>query len=391
LTPQPGPQKQQPPKLKDEGKFLKLDYFPQVENRSLEEKLEGAPNFRQVKGTQIFGAAQPSVSGIRNVLDRAGAKDKRVMWTNMREEPVLYINGRSVSLRDLKMPFENAHDFRGLSGKEIEATENRLKDEILAEAQKHPGRQVLLHGEDRDGKLSKEWVKLDQGSVKTPREVYDQLRKEGYKVDYERVPVTDEKAPEPKDLEALTQRIGGADDSTPQIFNCHAGRGRTTTAMVVAQLIQDAGKPAKEGGHQPPFQRIPSVRKDIKEQGNHERGEYKVILRTIRALDNGLESKSKTDQVLDRTQHMQNLRTEIAKLRDKSLDPTRDLPSRQFAGERGKDYLHRYHTLITFQQYCKEQADKGFQVPFGKWLESKPELGEVLKDLELDSSPLPRP
>ena len=46
---------------------------------------------------------------------------------------------------------------------------------------------------------------------------------------------------------------------------------------------------------------------------------------------------------------------------------------------------------ITFQQYCKEQADKGFQVPFGKWLESKPELGEVLKDLALDSSPLPRP
>ena len=73
------------------------------------------------------------------------------------------------------------------------------------------------------------------------------VRANVYNVDYEQVPVTDEKAPEPKDLEALTQRIGGADASTPQIFNCHAGRGRTTTAMVVAQLIQDAGKPAKEG------------------------------------------------------------------------------------------------------------------------------------------------
>jgi hypothetical protein len=380
--PQAAPSHMPGPKLKTEGKFLKFDYFPQVENRSLEEKVEGAPNFRQVKGTQIMGAAQPTVSGIRNVLDRAGARDKSVMWTNMREEPVLYVNGRSVSLRDLKMPFENAHDFQGVSGKEIEATERRLKDEILAQAQKEPGRQVMITGEDHEGKLTKEWVKLDEASVRTPREIFDQLKKEGYKVDYERVPVTDEKAPEPKDLEALTKRVGTANSETPQIFNCHAGRGRTTTAMVVAQLIQDAQQRPAEGGPQTPFQRKPSVRQDIKEQGNGDRGEYKLILRTIRALDNGIESKAKTDQVLDRTQHMQNLRTDIAKLKYRSEDPTKDLASRQFARQRGQDYLHRYHTLITFQQYSQEQAGTGFQVPFSKWLESRPELGEMLKDLE---------
>jgi hypothetical protein len=356
--------------LKTAEKFLKLDYFPQVENRSLEERVEGAPNFRQVKGTSIFGAAQPTVSGIRRLLDRSGARDRDVMWTNMREEPVLYVHGRSVSLRDLKVPFENAHDFQGVSGKEIEATESRLKDEILAQARGNAGGQILLHGEDQKGRLTEEWVRLDPSSVKTPREVFEQLRKEGYKVDYERVPVTDEKAPEPKDLEALVRRVGRADSRTPQIFNCHAGRGRTTTAMVVAQLIQDARQGPASGGHQTAFQRISSVRLDISEQANRQRGEYRLILRAIQALHQDLESKSKTDQVLDRTQHMQNLRTDIAKLRERSEDPTRDLSSREFARQRSEDYLHRYHTLIAFQRYCKEQAKKGFSLPFGKWLES---------------------
>jgi hypothetical protein len=103
--------------LLSKGKFLKLDYFPQVVNTALKEKIEGAPNFRQVKDTNVYGVAQPTVQGIRNVLDRAGAKDKTVMWTNMREEPVLYINGRSVSLRDIKVPFENAHDTKASTAK----------------------------------------------------------------------------------------------------------------------------------------------------------------------------------------------------------------------------------------------------------------------------------
>jgi hypothetical protein len=269
----------------------------------------------------------------------------------------------------------------------MEATEKDLKDELLSEASKYPGKHILIHGEDKDGKLTTEWVKLDKDSVKTPKEVYDDLKKEGYKVDYQRVPVTDEKTPEADDLEALTKRVGKAGPDTPQIFNCHAGRGRTTTAMVAAQLIQDAKTRAKEGGQEPKFHRIPAVRQDIKEQGDYEKGEYRLILRTIQALDNGLDSKSKTDEVLDRTQDMQNLRTEIKKLKDKSEDPTRDAQSRYSAHERGKDYLHRYHTLITFEEYCKDQADKGFKVPYGKWLEGKPELSKMLESIELAYNP----
>lgn len=34
--------------------------------------MEGAPNFREVKGQQIFGSAMPTVEGMRQVLRHVG-------------------------------------------------------------------------------------------------------------------------------------------------------------------------------------------------------------------------------------------------------------------------------------------------------------------------------
>lgn len=365
-------------KLLGKGAILKFDQYPTLQNPNLEEKLLGAPNFRQVKNTEMYGVAQPTIDGIRQVLDRTGAKDREVQWTNMREEPVIYINGRSFSLRELGHPLENSDDFQGQDGAAMDRTESQLKAEIMAEAEKFGGK-LLIHDEDKEGKVVARWVDICESSVKTTQEVFDGLKAEGYKVDFARVPVTDEKTPQAGDLDALVDRIGGADPSTPMIFNCHAGRGRTTTAMVAAQLIQDA----KRGAEQPEFQRQPAVRQDIREQGRYDRGEYRLILRLIQALDGGEASKSQTDMILDRTGDMQNLRTEIARYREKSLDPNRDEASRSRSEARGLDYLHRYHTLITFNEYVNENAKDGFKVSYSEWLKGKPELDEMLQQFEL--------
>ncbi len=373
-------------KLLGKGAILKFDQYPTLQNPNLGEKIEGAPNFRQVKNTEVYGVGQPTVDGIRQVLDRTGAKTRVVQWTNMREEPVVYINGRSFSLRELGQPFENSDDFHGQDGAAMNRTEEELKVEILAEAEKFGGK-LLVHDEEGD-KVVARWVDITDASVQTTQEVYDGLKAEGYKVDFARVPVTDEKTPQPDDLDALVQRIAGADASTPMLFNCHAGRGRTTTAMVAAQLIQDA----KRGADQPEFQRQPAIHQDIREQGRYDRGEYRLILRLIQALDGGETSKSQTDTVLDRTGDMQNLRTEIARYREKSMDPNRDEASRSRSESRGLDYLHRYHTLITFNEYVNESAKDGFKVPYSEWLKGKPELDEMLQQFELAfQAPAPVP
>lgn len=358
------------------GRILKQDQFPGMSPQGLREQVDGAPNFRQVEGTNVYGVAQPTVQGLRNVLDRAGAREHTVMWTNMREEPVVYVNGRSFTLRLADHPFDNSTDYVGQTAERVERADSQLKDEVLREAQANGGR-ILLHGETADGSVVPEWVEISPGSVQTPKEVYQQLRAEGYQVDYARLPVTDEQAPEPKDLQALLERLKSVNPDTPLIFNCHAGRGRTTTAMVVAQLMQSA-----RHGSDANFVRNPAVRADIREQGVYERGDYRLILSLIRNLEHGVQAKAETDAVLDRTEHIQNLRTDISRYRERSLTGA-DTHRQEAARERGKDYLQRYYSLITFNEYLKEQAPGGFQESYEDWLQARPELTRMLDSFEL--------
>jgi Inositol hexakisphosphate len=362
--------------LLGQGKILKFDQYPGLHHEHLSESIPGAPNFRQVEGTNVYGVAQPTADGIREVLERAGAKEKTVVWTNMREEPVVYINGRSFSLRDEAHPYENSDNFKGATEESVMRSEEQLKADVIAEAKANGG-MILLHGEDKDG-VTSEWIEVSEGSVKTTSEVFQQIRGEGFKVDFARVPVTDEKTPEYGDLQAVVDRVRQAEDGAPLIFNCHAGRGRTTTAMVAAQLIQKA----QGMGEQQAFQKMDSVRRDIREQGNYEQGNYRLILRLVKSLDNGLIAKTETDQVLDQTEDLQNLRVDINKYREKALSAD-DPSSAKKAEARGLDYLHRYHTLITFNQYVKDQAPKGFELTFEQWLEARPEVTEMLQTFEL--------
>jgi len=290
----------------------------------------------------------------------------------------VYINGRSYSLREEAHPFENSDDFEGAKSDSVARTEQQLKAEILAEAEANDGK-VLLHDETPEGVVS-QWVSVTPDSVQTTHEIYQQFQEEGYQVDFARVPVTDEKTPENSDLQSLVERVSGAEEGAALIFNCHAGRGRTTTAMVAAQLLQRAQNPEITNGHA--FHRLDSVRQDMREQGHYEQGNYRLILSLVQHLDNGLNTKSETDQVLDGTEHIQNLRTDINRYRERSLRA--DNPdSAKKAESKGLDYLHRYHTLITFNQYVKEQAPNDFELTFSEWLETKPELTEMLKSFEL--------
>jgi len=107
-------------------------------------------------------------------------------------------------------------------------------------------------------------------------QVYESLQAEGYSVDYERIPITDEKSPKERDFDSLVsafpvyhfiiedflldllcgfdlyivawsfldrqfclqvQRLSQVEVGTKLVFNCQMGRGRTTTGMVIATLI----------------------------------------------------------------------------------------------------------------------------------------------------------
>lgn len=92
---------------------LKSDHCPGCQHPSLPERVEGAPNFREIPGFPVYGVANPTVDGILSVIQRIGSckGGRPVFWHNMREEPVIYINGKPFVLREVERPYKNMLEY----------------------------------------------------------------------------------------------------------------------------------------------------------------------------------------------------------------------------------------------------------------------------------------
>lgn len=121
------------------------------------------------------------------------------------QEPVLYIAGRPHVLRLVDRPLENVEyvctssnlpnwptslmllNFRatGVTTSMVEAMEESLKKDVLREIRESNGR-ILLHDEveERPGVFSiiPIWENVEESDIMTPRDVYNLMVKEGYKV-----------------------------------------------------------------------------------------------------------------------------------------------------------------------------------------------------------------
>ncbi|KAJ6956755.1 paladin isoform X2 [Populus alba x Populus x berolinensis] len=221
---------------------LKSDHCPGCQNPSLPERVDGAPNFREVPGFPVYGVANPTIDGILSVIQRIGSSKGGcpVFWHNMREEPVIYINGEPFVLREVERPFKNMLEYTGIGRERVERMEARLKEDILREAERYGGAIMVIHETD-DGQIFDAWEH-------TPLEVFKCLDTDGFPIKYARVPITDGKAPKSSDFDTLAMNIASASKDTAFVFNCQMGRGRTTTGTVIACLLKlriDYGRPIR--------------------------------------------------------------------------------------------------------------------------------------------------
>lgn len=210
---------------------------------------------------------------------------------------------------------------------------------------------VVIHDE-ADFKLLWHKEPVSQGSIKTPLEVYQELVLQGYRVKYCRIGITDEQSPEEKDFVILVDMLKTiGNDKKKYIFNCQMGRGRTTTGMVIACLMERWKKND--------VCLAPSL---------YTRTEYKLIARLTRFLPNGQEDRRHVDYCIDMCSVMQNLRDAIGATKSMSSSST-DPNKIQFLTQRAVNYLKRYFYLILFQTYLSsQQQDNPFQVTFDTWV-----------------------
>ncbi|KAI9625975.1 hypothetical protein H4Q26_015963 [Puccinia striiformis f. sp. tritici PST-130] len=386
--------------------ILKSDFFVGLQKMTLPMRVEGLPNIRQVpislKGHQapgdqsIFGSGMPTVDGLRRGLEKMGAMQRMVYWTSMREEPVLYVQGRPHVLRLFDQPLENVVT-TGVAAAAVEGMEEALKNDVLKEISDRDGR-ILLHDEvEENGKfiVTAVWETVEQKQIMTPREVFNLMKDEGFLVDYARLPVTDEQAPIPGVFSRLEQRVTRALESNPEdelgahlVFNCQMGRGRTTTGMVAGMLVANSirmNKAAKlerkrstssvatsvdlytpaPGSPHSPTHSIGGDTWDVPEVNPYLEGEYKTILSLISVLQHGRLAKKLTDRAIDAMDSVQNLRKAIYdfKLRAEAAEPNSEKQRKILTA--ATNYLYRYGSLIAFSNWLLERQsqDSSSSVP----------------------------
>lgn len=401
--------------------ILKSDFFPNLQKMTLQERIEGSPNFRRVpltlrpistrvsgsdaidfvvdestQGKRVCGSGMPTVEGLKRALQRvdAGPHGKNmVYWTSLREEPVVYVAGRPHVLRLVNKPLENV-EATGVTTSVVEAMEESFKRDVLREVRAGGGH-VLLHDEveERPGVFSiiPIWENVNEDDIMTPRDVFELVKKEGYGIDYGRVAITDEQAPLPVALFQLLDRIqSGLSRAADFIFNCQMGRGRTTTGMVTACLIASTQQWTRQ--EQQLTEHEPITETEIydpidgpSEEEAYLQGEYKIILQLVGVLSHGKVAKCLTDRAIDLMQDVQNLRKAIYdyKLKTEACKKgsAKELNLRNIA----VNYLYRYGTLIVFANYLIEARERGEPMAtFPEWLLEHREITKLLERKSLD-------
>merc|ERR1712032_6623 len=92
------------------------DQFDKMQK--LPDPLPGAPNFHRIPGYKVYTTGQPTLEGIKNILEKVTGtiypKDGPIIWLNLRQEPDVYVNGQPICAF-----MEEHSDLRGLidSGK----------------------------------------------------------------------------------------------------------------------------------------------------------------------------------------------------------------------------------------------------------------------------------
>eukprot|EP01113_Clastostelium_recurvatum_P019836 TRINITY_DN2348_c0_g1_i1.p1 TRINITY_DN2348_c0_g1~~TRINITY_DN2348_c0_g1_i1.p1 ORF type:complete len:584 (+),score=142.11 TRINITY_DN2348_c0_g1_i1:202-1752(+) len=363
---------------------MKRDHFEGVHRMKDKALDEGAPNFRRVNDLPIFGVAQPTKQGIEFVLNYLKKEGFKVIkWINLREEPVCYINGRPYSPRDSSTLNVNLDHLIGIEGLHLEEMEERLKADIMAKVRRERKFEFYHQRIDMGNVTMDEEVPA--GALRTPREMFLKYRYD-YNLDYHRIPITDECAPEEKDFDELISTLRFASlENAACVFNCQMGRGRTTTGMVVCYLILAHINNKSQGLIIPPSNVPPPDFEDILPANpDYSKGEYVSIFKLISHLEDGEKVKKQVDDAIDACQGMQNLRTAIydCKVRSVKSEKTDGLSPEEWR-MRGKLYLERYWWLILFNSYLVMEVGDNFSKPFSEFMRSRWGIRRLIRKLDM--------
>ena len=431
----------------------------------------------------VFGTGQCHMQGLLHVARHLKAEGySRVFWFNMREEPVVFLNGRACAPRDPNALNENVDYLLAIEGYELDAMERRLAADCIEASSSAGGLEVVVELSGANERQVWPLATHDRMAALSVRDTHAWLaQQEGVPViKYVRVPIADETAPEEKDFDALTFELrevalahakatacadlfsaassaassqedaisaaSSQEDAsgTALIFNCHMGRGRTTTGMVCCSILIEAAR-----GWRPPQDASIELPSPTAEERDLERGEYTSILTLLQVVDSAarkrpgarsrferhtpneapssadtaatpqpqplrrIQSNGRRSMRVDRESgdiryaslgrlaklladecaqdcaHTQHLVGAIAKcIRSAEAaesDASQGPGKAAFWRHRALKYLERYAYVLLFAAYALLAADAHFDITFSEWMRRNWQFKRAINNLTVES------
>ncbi|AAZ13106.1 hypothetical protein, conserved [Trypanosoma brucei brucei TREU927] len=319
--------------------------------------ISGAPYFRMVPKLNVAGVGQPRASAVRTIVNELRrVMDGLVVWVNLREEPLVYINNEAHIVRqrsDPTTPIIIPH----VTGKSIALIDDKLKKEVIREASENSGN-VSVHMEGKDGHMEDQWESVEKDQVFTLEEVFRPLRTN---IVYHRLPITQNVGPQPGDFDFVFD-LCSDDPRKMIIFNCQTGRGKTSAMMTIASIVRfyqlfahDAVLDAsllRTEGRCFSFRTIKTIVSLIPNGKLHER-------RLLVLLD-------LSDKVYSIADHINNAFT-----------------SGTTPAEEAIMHLKQYAYFLVFSYYCEQRIwSFSTKQPFSQWLLGNNEIKLLLERIE---------
>uniref|UniRef100_A0AAX7SNW1 Paladin n=1 Tax=Astatotilapia calliptera TaxID=8154 RepID=A0AAX7SNW1_ASTCA len=304
-----------------------------------------AVNFRRVPKMPVYGVAQPTSEATGAVLAHLTDEKRKhthVLWVNLQEELVLEGNGQIFAVREPTC-LDQHISIPSSDPELLEKLETSLKEEIL-QAQKWL--EVILE-QEKQMKMFKTCL--------TVQEIFNQHKSSHQGLVCKRIPLPDCSAPREEDFDKLLEGMKSSlaeDSHSAFVFNCSNGKGRTTTAMVVAVLTL---------WH---FNGFPEFAEDeivSVPDAKYTKGEFEIVMQLVRLLPDGHRMKREVDTALDTVS--ETMTPMHYHLREIIICTYRQVRSEAQA------YLERYIYLILFNTYLHLEKKDSWQRSFTLWME----------------------
>merc|ERR1719357_1833806 len=287
------------------------DHFDKIQK--LPDPVVGAPNFHRIPGYKVYCTGQPTITGLKNILEKVTGKiypkEGKIIWLNLRQEPVVYVNGEPICAR----PPNKIGEYAELGN----VTRDSVKADEVEFVRGVEGRMKENGGKLKYVDINKKDCEAEVKELKSLSQAMEALQSDFPGLVHMRVPVCNSAAPLESDLDIICQTLVGTSINTPIIVNDQVGLSR---------------------------------------------GEFPVVMEMIGKVKGGVEAKNELDKVVDRNGTPKTGGTGIKHLRENIAESKlsyeiMDDAAQAFLKVKIMDNIHKYYYLIMFTAYMREAAD----------------------------------